>query len=397
MAGWIRKLVRENEVNMLCIQETQVAGLSEDAIRKFWPINDISLITVDAQGRSGGLVTVWDPQRFKLLENIKSEHFVMIAGYIEGVEERLNVINIYAPNDIQKKRAVWRDLLGLKQQLEGLVVMVGDFNEVRAEEDRLYSKFDANSAMHFNKFIAEAGLLEYQMNVSRFTFMTENGSSMSKIDRVLVCDVFMNKWPNAKLEALPRHLSDHNPLLLTCVTKDYGPIPFRLYNSWLMKAGIDEVVKKTIEDQINGEDCIKNMGALLKSIKVKIKEWGRKVKERDEKDVVKAKQRVEEIEHMAEKRRLKETEKEERVKGRLVIRKYEKQKIADLKQRAKVNWARLGDENSEFFHRMVNRRKSRNRINKLLIDERMVSEPKEVKEGIRKEGFYGDVRGTDEK
>ncbi|XP_021989125.1 uncharacterized protein LOC110885720 [Helianthus annuus] len=192
-AGWIRKLVRDNKVSCLCIQETHVAGLNEDTIRKFCPFDEMNMVTVDAQGRSGGLVVIWDPQVFEMTENIKSEHFVMLSRYIEGVEEKLNVFNIYAPNDMQKKRTVWRDLYYLKHQLEGLVLMAGDFNEVRIEEDRLHSKFDANSAMIFNMFIAEAGLLEYQMTGSRFTFMTEIGSSMSKIDRVLVCDAFMNK------------------------------------------------------------------------------------------------------------------------------------------------------------------------------------------------------------
>ncbi|XP_021979756.1 uncharacterized protein LOC110875869 [Helianthus annuus] len=173
---------------------------------------------VDAQGRSGGVVTIWDPQIFKRVESIKAEYFMVISGFIEGMGEKINLVNVYVPNDTTKKRNVWTDLLRIRNYGEGIWLMAGDYNEVRMEEDRMLSKFDANSATAFNKFIVEAGLLEYQMMGSRFTFMTENGSSMSKIDRVLVCDGFMNKWPCAKLEALPRLLSDHNPLLLTCLS-----------------------------------------------------------------------------------------------------------------------------------------------------------------------------------
>ncbi|XP_035829995.1 uncharacterized protein LOC118479541 [Helianthus annuus] len=293
---------------------------------------------------------IWDPRVVKRIDTVKREYFVAISGSIEGIEENLNVCNVYVPNDVQKKTTVWKELSWLKQRLQGLWLLAGDFNEVRVEEDRMNSKFDAYGEMVFNKFIADAGLLEYHMSGSRFTFMTESGSSMSKIDRILVCDTFMNKWPCAKLEALPRHLSDHNPLLLSCTAKDYGPVPFRLYNSWLSKEGMDDIIKSAIDNHVNGEDWMKNMGALLKKkFKIKIKEWRKAEKEKEEKEVFKAKKRVEEIELKAEKQKLKEEEKEERVKGRLIIRNHEKQKIADLKQKAKINWARLGDENSGFF------------------------------------------------
>ncbi|XP_035831965.1 uncharacterized protein LOC118481007 [Helianthus annuus] len=344
---------------------------------------------VDAQGRSGGLVMIWDPSVIKRTDTVKGEFFVTITGSIEGTKEKLNVCNVYVPNDVQKKRIIWMELSRLKQRLEGLWLLAGDFNEVMVGEDRMNSKFDAFGAVIFNKFIADAGLLEYHMSGSRFTFMTESGSSMSKIEPILVCDSFMNK-SCAKLEALPRYLSDHNPLLLSCTIKDYGPVPFRLYNSWVSKEGMDEVIKSVLENHVNGEDWMKNMGALLKRIKIKIKEWRKAEKEKEEKEVYKAKKRVEEIELKAEKHILKEKEREEIIKGRFIIRKHEKQKIADLKQKAKINWARLGGENSGFFHKMINCRKSRNRINIIKIDGRNISDPKEVKEGIMKV-FKGDI------
>ncbi|XP_035845171.1 uncharacterized protein LOC118491468 [Helianthus annuus] len=126
------------------------------------------------------------------------------------------------------------------------------------------------------------------------------------------------------------------------------------------------------------------MGAMLKNLKTKLKEWRKKEKEKEEKEVMHAKKRVDEIEQRAEKRKLKDEEKEERIRGRLVIRNYEKQKIADIKQKAKFNWAKLGDENSGFFHRIVNCRKARNRINKILIEGKTINEPKEVKTSIMK-------------
>nr|GEV60261.1 cytochrome P450 [Tanacetum cinerariifolium] len=60
----------------------------------------------------------------------------------------------------------------------------------------------------------------------------------------------------------------------------------------------------------------------------------------------------------------------------------EHRNIMDLRQKAKIRWALEGDENSRFFHGMINNRRNRSRINGLNIHEDWVSDPVIIKNHV---------------
>ncbi|KAD3640353.1 hypothetical protein E3N88_29576 [Mikania micrantha] len=59
-----------------------------------------------------------------------------------------------------------------------------------------------------------------------------------KLDHFLVCQSFLNLWRAASLVSLMRERSDHRPILLTTTPMDFGPISFKVYNSWLEFPGL---------------------------------------------------------------------------------------------------------------------------------------------------------------
>nr|GFD20363.1 cytochrome P450 [Tanacetum cinerariifolium] len=109
-----------------------------------------------------------------------------------------------------------------------------DFNEVRNGMERSGSIFHRRGALNFNDFINSSGLIELPIGGMRFTRMNNIGSKLSKLDRFLVSSQVLDHWPNAHVITLPREFSDHSPILLHSETQDYGPVPFRFFNSWLI-------------------------------------------------------------------------------------------------------------------------------------------------------------------
>lgn len=65
---------------------------------------------IDAVGNAGGLLCIWNPDSFKLKECCSSRHFILLSG-TAGVAFECTIINIYAPNDVVKRRQLW-DLRG---------------------------------------------------------------------------------------------------------------------------------------------------------------------------------------------------------------------------------------------------------------------------------------------
>ncbi|KAK1415142.1 hypothetical protein QVD17_30914 [Tagetes erecta] len=81
------------------------------------------------------------------------------------------------------------------------------------------SAFNQVCAGDFNDFIFRAGLMEFRMKGKRFTYLNNNGRKCSRIDRIMLNQVFLNSWPLI--------LSDHPPLILITNPLDFGLIPFR--------------------------------------------------------------------------------------------------------------------------------------------------------------------------
>ena len=91
-----------------------------------------------------------------------------MSGQCRGVSEKVNLINIYAPNDPIIRQEVWELLLNLVKNREGVWLIMGDFNEVRRKEERFSERVCLSSMRAFNDFIREAGLVDFNMGGSKF-------------------------------------------------------------------------------------------------------------------------------------------------------------------------------------------------------------------------------------
>ncbi|KAD5960910.1 hypothetical protein E3N88_12382 [Mikania micrantha] len=198
-------------------------------------------VVATMEGRSGGLLSIWDPDVFKKHGVSKGDHFLHVYGSVVGIDEPLNIVNIYAPQNATSKR--------------------------------LNSEFDNHGARVFHDFIHEARLHEYRMSSMKFTYMSADGTKFSKIDRFLVCNQFYHRWPDAIVMAHDRLWSDHSPITLTMKSLDFGPSPFKFYTSWLSIPGIDDIVRRAAGDcELVGTPDVTFL-AKLRCIKYRLKEW----------------------------------------------------------------------------------------------------------------------------
>ncbi|KAD4982263.1 hypothetical protein E3N88_18934 [Mikania micrantha] len=104
----------------------------------------------------------WDSEYVNALGR-SGDFYLHVCGFVVGVEEPFIIINIYAPQDLSRKLALWEILIGLMRENYGMWILLGDFNEVRTIFERLNSDFDHWGAREFNDFIYRAGFHEYNM------------------------------------------------------------------------------------------------------------------------------------------------------------------------------------------------------------------------------------------
>ncbi|XP_035830909.1 uncharacterized protein LOC110866871 [Helianthus annuus] len=234
--------------------------------------------------------------------------------------------------------------------------------------------------------VSDNGLREYEMKGRKFTYLNEIGNKHSKIDRVLVSHEFFSEWPVACLRALPRFLSDHCPLVLTCLDKNFGPKPFRCLNSWLERKDFDEVIQKACDNFVGvGESDVRLMKK-LKEIREAIKVWKKEVLSKDGEMEMALKEELDILDEMSEGRELSEEEEWTKMECQKGIKDLEGYKIKDLKHRARARWDLEGDENSTFFHGYIKSRRAFNNILGLMIDGVWTTKPSLLKKEIM--GFF---------
>ncbi|PWA75159.1 Aminotransferase-like mobile domain-containing protein [Artemisia annua] len=161
----------EGEGLQSVIQETM---LVDSASFDFSQVGGNELVGVDyfkAVGKSGGLISMWNPRKFLKVSSVVDNNFIVTTGSLIEDGSVINVVNVYAPQKVRDKRLLWDRLKGLIQGMSGMWVLLGDFNSVRWDDERKNSKFNKRAAMEFNSFIDEVCLQEYNMRGNRFTYL----------------------------------------------------------------------------------------------------------------------------------------------------------------------------------------------------------------------------------
>ncbi|GJV77012.1 RNA-directed DNA polymerase, eukaryota [Tanacetum coccineum] len=134
---------------------------------------------------------------------------------------------------------------------------------------------------------------------------------MSKLDRFLVSEGIVSLFPSISATCLDKHLSDHRPILLHEVNSDFGPSPFRHIQ---IKEELIEIDKIIDSGSVNDELLLKRMD----------------------------------------------------LSRQLFDTKYVDS--CDSVQKSKIKWGIEGDENSKYFHGIINKKRSLLAIRGVLVD-----------------------------
>nr|GEZ99098.1 RNA-directed DNA polymerase, eukaryota [Tanacetum cinerariifolium] len=185
------------------------------------------------------------PSKKRKTHHTISVNFVAVYGTWIPSKSKLLLISIYAPQLETDKRVLWSFISDIINCWDGECVVMGDFNEVRVEGERMGSVFSVRGARDFNNFISSAGLVDIQLEGYSFTWSHPSATKTSKLDRFLVSEGFLSLFPHTSAICLDKHLSDHRPILLRDVITDYGATPFRFYHSWLSYNGFEQMAVDT--------------------------------------------------------------------------------------------------------------------------------------------------------
>ncbi|GLT39021.1 hypothetical protein SLA2020_132310 [Shorea laevis] len=85
---------------------------------------------------------------------------------------------------------------------------------------------------NFDDFIVTTGLVDLRLANQKFTWYRPDGSTMSRLDRMLMTVNMCSMRKDWVQQGLQRTVSDHCAIILKTTTTDWGPKPFRVLDAW---------------------------------------------------------------------------------------------------------------------------------------------------------------------
>nr|GEY25499.1 RNA-directed DNA polymerase, eukaryota [Tanacetum cinerariifolium] len=335
-------------------KENKMENMELSCVRRVWGNVNFEYVHSDSVGNSRGILCAWDPNE-------------------------LLIIVVYAPHDLSEKKVLWEYLVHVISRWNGEVVLMGDFNEVRYKTDKFGSVFDARGANMFNSFITDACIVKVHLG-GYLTWCHKSATKMSKLDRFLVSESLPSLCPNLNAATLERYLSDHRPILIRKSNVDYGLTPFRFFHHWMEMEGFCKFVK----DVWKGYSCdesnaLKRMMEKLKYLKIRIKEWIRLNRICVKSGRAKLIKDLEDVDAIIASGNGNEEVVNKRMGVINDLHNVDKLNSVEMAQKAKIRWAIEEDENSSYFHGLINKKRSIVNIRGIMEEGRWINDPKNVK------------------
>ncbi|GJW62634.1 RNA-directed DNA polymerase, eukaryota [Tanacetum coccineum] len=376
---WVKEICVSHKVNFLTLQETKMEDISLIDVKCCWGNYAFEYVYSPAVGNSGGILCVWEKSAFKKNNSTISDYFVMISGSWLCSGVNLLIISVYAPQEYAEKKMLWDYLVHVISKWDGEVIVMGYFNVVRFKNERFGSLFHAHGADAFNRFILQANLQEIPLGGCSFTWCHRSAKKMSKLDRFLMSEGLLGVNPNFSALTLDRYLSDHRPIMLRDSSHDYGPIPFRMYHYWFEIDGFEEMISKAwCECPIVEVNPMLYLMYKMKFLKKCIREWnGKRQSNKCKKRAFK--KDLHDLEIVIDQGNATDDILYKRMEIIKDIQEAEKVDNLEAAQKAKIKWAIEGDENTKFYHGILNKKRNQLGIRGVLKDGMWIDNPAMVK------------------
>ncbi len=355
-------------------------------------------------GHSSGCITLLS----HLVEVISIEHvedkghIITLKG-IEGINEEVLVINIYAPNGFAaNKTEFFEKIIERVTDWDGDIILAGDFNTTFGDQDRFkrgVSLAEDRLATILKNFIENENMVDTWGNKRGYTWRA--GKIMSKLDRILVrlqhftlvetfTDWTITTSDHAAVISVMKHAdkirnrNEHVKLDNTIIT---SPESFMEVNNYLLEQlasaqhmdphTILEFAKMTLRTKVleimkrNKKRQILELAELNKDIKTNTELLTRH-SDTNSQNIL-----LHELEQLnSQKQALLQTQ------------------GLKLAQFAKTRWYNDGEKSNKYFLNLLKRRADRNEMNKLIVDGAALDDESEIRQAVT--SFYSQLYNDNE-
>ncbi|PNX80406.1 cysteine-rich receptor-like protein kinase, partial [Trifolium pratense] len=225
-------------------------------------------------------------------------------------------------------------------------------------------------------------VVDVPVSGKQFSWFSSDGNVMSRLDRFLVSEGFIDKGGISGQWIGERDVSDHCPIWLTCSNANWGPKPFKFNNCWLEHPDFIPFVSSIWESlAIRGKKAFV-LKEKLKKLKEKLKVWNREVFGILDLNIDKTVKDLNDAEDlMARGATCMNIANTKELTKKFWEQLHYKESL--LKQKSRLKWIQEGDSNSRFFHASIKSRRRRNLLTTLKKGEEWIQGVDSIKNEVK--------------
>ncbi|KAL2527111.1 Uncharacterized protein Adt_12165 [Abeliophyllum distichum] len=325
--------------------------------------------------RNGKLWVFWNSHLdCQVIED--QEQFISFQTKWREVETIITAV--YAKCSVKLRRDLWTDLAKFADKMDKPWLIGGDFNAILNREEREGGNSpDRRSMEDFSNMIMACGVEDVNCR-SQFTW--SNGRMWEKLDRILVNYQWNSAFEDFKAEVLNRDTSDHCPILIHCSPPSIKPkSSFRFQSIWCHHEGLLEIVKQNWDTPLTPySKGLFGFFYKIKRLKNTLKRWNDEVFGNIFEEIKKAEKEALAKERTYDSVKSPET-REEMHRAYANLNNLLSQEEAFWRQKSGIKWLREGDRNSKYFHAVVKKKRSKNKITQIRNTEgRLITDVEEI-------------------
>lgn len=393
----VRKFINDNHLDFMGVVETKIRSENlASSVRNSVPANWDYVHNTGTAVVARILVT-WNTLKVRAVCISSSmQHITCKIDHVSTLKSWYVTV-IYGYNNANDRRQLWAEL----RQFYGSIdmeawLLMGDFNVVRSPGEKFDpSTFDPIVAGEFNSCVEAIEVDDLAGKGLWFTWTSKcggMGNRKSKLDRAMINSHWQDCFPNTESVFGAPGISDHSTILVTIRLSSSGKKPFKFFDFWMSNPQFKTLLLQAWSQRVRGQPMAR-LSLKLKCLKSSLRNLNKSCFSDLSKRVMEAKEELV---------RIQETFSQSTIDsatlrmGREALLKYidlSKAEESFKRQKSRVQWLALGDQNTKFFHRKMAANTMRKNI--LSIGDgrgNRVEDPIEVKKLVIQ--FYKDLLGT---
>lgn len=390
----LSNICRLHHPDLVCIAEPMVTFNSISAA--YWDSLNLSALTFNSRGTLAP--NLWlltssacaDPLVISI-----SDQQVTVRCTFDHIPSQFTFV--YASTSPIKRRDLWADFISLRPQTHVPWMAIGDFNAILGAHEQMGGGRPSQaSCAQFRNMSDTCNFTHLNTSGAAFTWSNgwrSRGRTERRLDRSL-CDIsWFDSWPHSNCIALPKVVSDHNPLIFSgSRVLSSGHRSFRFQSMWVQHPSFRETVTHCWRNTVVYGCPMFIILQKLKALKTCLRQWNFSVFGDVHNRVANARHNLSMIQQRISTEGINNDLFEEEIVAKTTVMESLQMQEAFWKDRARVKWLTKGDRNSSFFHAYARIKSSSSHISCILDGNNLLTDPLAIENHIV--NFYQTLFGS---